>query len=102
MTRGIPFLFTLTLASAQQITIKTSMILDGKGHILKNKQITIDGSRIAGISDAKDRPTYDLSGLIVMPDWIDTHVHLGWYFNRENRLEQGRRGSIETQPGAAL
>jgi len=37
-----------------------------------------------------------------MPGWIDTHVHPGWYFNRENRLEQGGPGSIETPASAAL
>jgi imidazolonepropionase-like amidohydrolase len=37
-----------------------------------------------------------------MPGWIDTHTHPGWYFNRENRLEQGGRGSIETPAASAL
>jgi imidazolonepropionase-like amidohydrolase len=37
-----------------------------------------------------------------MPGWIDTHTHQGWYFNRENRLEQGGRGSIETPAASAL
>ena len=36
------------------------------------------------------KATYDLTGLTVMPGWIDTHVHLGWHFNREGRLEQGK------------
>jgi len=102
MLRTIVFLFTAALAAAQSITIKTTTILDGKGHILKNKQISIEGSRIAGVSDAKGKATYDLSGLTVMPGWIDTHVHLGWHFNSENRLDQGGRGSKETPQETAL
>ncbi len=96
------FIMALAGAAAQPVTIKTTTILDGKGHILRNKQIVVEGTRIAAISDARGRATYDLSGLTVMPGWIDTHVHLGWYFNRENRLEQGGRGSIETPQSGAL
>lgn len=102
MPRTILFLMTVAMATAQPITIKTTTILDGKGHILKNKQISVDGTRITGISDAKGRATYDLSGLTVMPGWIDTHVHLGWHFNIENRLDQGGRGSKETPQETAL
>jgi imidazolonepropionase-like amidohydrolase len=92
-----------TMACAgQPITIKTTTILDGKGHVLRNKQIVVDGSRIAGIADNKGRATYDLSGLTVMPGWIDTHVHLGWYFNRNDRLELPGRDSVETPQGSAL
>src|SRR5436305_13763646 len=102
MPRTIAFLMTVAMAGAQPITIKTTTILDGKGHVLKNKQITVDGTRIAGISDAKGKTTYDLSGLTVMPGWIDTHVHLGWHFNKENRLDEGGRGSKETPQETAL
>jgi imidazolonepropionase-like amidohydrolase len=94
---------TLTACAAQPITIKTTTILDGKGRVLHGKQIVVDGGRIVGVSDAKGRATYDLSGLTVMPGWIDTHVHLGWYFNRDNRLElAGARNNVETPQGAAL
>ena len=102
MSRFLSSLLTLAIASAQPVIIKTTTIIDGKGHILRNKQITIDGSRIVGISEANGPATYDLTGLTVMPGWIDTHVHLGWYFNRENRLEQGGPGSKETPEGSAL
>ena len=102
MPRTIVLFWIVAAAAAQPIILKTSTILDGKGHVLKNKQIVIEGSRIAGISDAKGRPTYDLSGLTVMPGWIDTHVHLGWHFNKENRLDQGGRGSKETPQETAL
>src|SRR5579884_1185088 len=102
MPRIAPFLLALAAAAAQPITIKTTTILDGKGHVLKNKQIVVEGTRISGISDAKGRATYDLSGLTVMPGWIDTHVHLGWYFNKDNRLSQGGRGSKETPEETAL
>ncbi|HTA72087.1 MAG TPA: amidohydrolase family protein [Bryobacteraceae bacterium] len=90
------------VAIAQPIVIKTTTLLDGKGAVLKNKEIVIEGSKISRVADARGSATYDLSGLTVMPGWIDTHTHPGWYFNRENRLEQGGRGSIETPAASAL
>ena len=95
-------ILTIAIGFAEPIVIKTTTILDGKGHVLKNKEIVVDGSRIVRVGDAKSRATYDLSGLTVMPGWIDTHVHLGWHFNKENRLDQGGRGSKETPQQTAL
>src|ERR1019366_2944951 len=42
-----------------------------------------------GIADATHRPTLDLSGYTVMPGWIDTHVHITWFFNKDGRLDSG-------------
>jgi imidazolonepropionase-like amidohydrolase len=90
------------VASAQSITIRTSTILDGKGGILHNKTIVVEGGRITRVSGAGGKATYDLTGLTVMPGWIDTHVHLGWHFNKDGRLEQGGPGSKETPEQSAL
>src|SRR5260370_9558027 len=81
---------------AQPIVIKTTTILDGKGGVLRNKEIIIEGSKISRLADARRNATYDLSGLTVMPGWIATHVHAGWYFNRGNALDSGRTGSTVT------
>ena len=56
---ALPFLAALTMA--QPIIIKTSTLIDGKGHVLTNKEIVIEGGRITGIADAAHRPTLDLS-----------------------------------------
>src|SRR5258708_12631743 len=89
-------MLAVTIAAAQPITIKTTTILDGKGHVLKNKQIVVEGSRIAGVSDAKGKATYDLSGLTVMPGWIDTHTHPSWHFNKHTPLHQLARTTNKT------
>lgn len=103
MTRGMAMVWMLSMGYAQHLSIKTTTILDGKGNILRNKVIAVDGARISGISDAQPNSTYDLSGLTVMPGWIDTHVHLGWYFNRNDRLEvDGEPGAMETPRAMAL
>jgi imidazolonepropionase-like amidohydrolase len=95
-------LLLCAVAVAQPIVIKTSTILDGKGHILKNKMIVVEGGRISRVADARGSAAYDLTGLTVMPGWIDTHVHLGWHFNKDERLERGGRGSKETPERSAL
>ena len=101
--KSLPFLLA-AVASAQPVIIRTSTIIDGKGHVLKGKEIVVENGKITGIVDAKRRPTIDLSGLTVMPGWIDTHVHPTWYFNKDGRLEQGpgRGGSRTTPQQAAL
>ncbi len=93
---------TVTAIVAQPVAIRTTTLLDGKGRVLKNKEIVVEGSRIARVADAKGRATYDLSGLTVMPGWIDTHVHLGWHFNKEGRLDGGGRDSKESPQQATL
>jgi imidazolonepropionase-like amidohydrolase len=98
---GVVFLFGVAWAQTLSV-IKTSTILDGRGHILKDKVLMINGNRIVAILNARGNPTYDLSGLTVMPGWIDTHVHLGWHFNKDGRLDDGGRGSKETPQQAAL
>ena len=90
------------LAHAQAVVIRTSTLLDGRGHVLKNTDLTIEGGRITRIGTASGKAAIDLTGLTVMPGWIDTHVHATWYFNAEGRLEQGGRGSKSTPQQAAL
>ena len=91
-----------TLAYGQAVVIRTSTLLDGKGHVLKNTDLTIEGGRITRIGAAKGKAAIDLTGMTVMPGWIDTHVHATWYFNQDGRLEQGGRGAKSTPQQAAL
>src|SRR5690242_3251255 len=93
--RFIPLLLVTTAAIAQPVVIRTTTLIDGRGHVLKNQEIAVEDGKITRIGGARSRPSIDLSGLTVMPGWIDTHVHPEYYFNRENRLEQGPgRGAI--------
>jgi imidazolonepropionase-like amidohydrolase len=80
------FVFTLVIASAQPIVINTSTVLDGKGGVLKERQIVIEGSKIQTVQPGKAPATYDLRGLTVMPGWIDAHVHLNWHFDADHKL----------------
>src|SRR5437870_4032626 len=101
LAKYLPLLLVAT-AAAQPVVVRTSTIIDGKGNVLKNKELVIENGRITRVADAKQKPTIDLTGLTVMPGWIDTHVHPTWYFNKDGRLEQGGRGSKSTPQQSAL
>jgi imidazolonepropionase-like amidohydrolase len=94
-------LLCATWAAAQPVVLKTSTILDGKGNVLTNRSIVIEDGKISRISGGGEKTTYDLSGLTVMPGWIDTHVHFAWHFDANNRLDDGS-ASKETPEVRAL
>jgi len=69
----------------KQIVIAASTILDGKGGVLHNTRIVIEGSRIVRIDPNATPVNYDLRGLTVMPGWIDSHVHITWSFGPDGK-----------------
>jgi imidazolonepropionase-like amidohydrolase len=74
-----------TPASNKRIVIAAGTILDGKGHVLHDTRIAIDGAKISAI-DAKAGPVdYDLRGLTVLPGWIDAHAHITWSFGKDGK-----------------
>ena len=102
MLRISLLLLAAVCAFAQPLIVRTTTLIDGKGRVLRNRELVIDGGKITGVADAKRKPDIDLSGLTVMPGWIDTHVHPTWYFNKEGRYEAGGRGAKSTPQQAAL
>src|SRR6516165_473478 len=72
-------------ASNKRVVIAASTLLDGKGHVLHDTRIVIEGSKIVAI-DPKAAPIdYDLHGLTVLPGWIDSHVHIAWSFGKDGK-----------------
>jgi imidazolonepropionase-like amidohydrolase len=73
----------------KRIVIATGTVLDGKGGVLRNIRIVIEGSKIVAVdskADPKVGPVaYDLRGLTVLPGWIDAHVHITWSFGKDGR-----------------
>lgn len=83
---------SLAVVTAQtpRIVIAAGTIIDGKGGVLRNQQIVIEGAKIQAVSGGHAKATYDLSKLTVMPGWIDTHVHITWHFDAKHQLVSGR------------
>lgn len=86
-----------TPAPARRIVIAASTILDGKGNVIKNTRIVIEGNRIVAIDPKASPVDYDLRGLTVLPGWIDAHAHITWSFGKDGK----NAGAGETTQDAA-
>jgi imidazolonepropionase-like amidohydrolase len=82
----------------KRIVIAASALLDGKGRVLHNTRIVIEGSKIVAIDPKAGPVDYDLRGLTVLPGWIDAHVHITWSFGKDGK----NAGSGGTTPEATL
>lgn len=71
--------------ASERIVIAAGSVLDGKGHVLRNTRIAIEGSKIVAVDPKIGPVDYDLRGLTVMPGWIDAHVHIAWSFGKDGR-----------------
>ena len=76
---------TKNLLAPKRIVIAASTVLNGKGRVLHNTRIVIEGSKIAAIDPKAGPVDYDLRGLTVLPGWIDAHVHITWSFRRDGK-----------------
>jgi imidazolonepropionase-like amidohydrolase len=74
-----------TPAQGKRIVIAASAVLDGKGRVLHDTRIVIEGSKIIAIDPKAGPVDYDLRGLTVLPGWIDAHVHITWSFGKDGK-----------------
>ncbi len=86
--------------SAQTIVVHADRILDGKGGIVRNATVTIQGSKIVKIG-GNAKADYDLKGMTLMPGWIDTHTHPNWHFDENGRYFAGRETPEQSMRYAA-
>ena len=88
-----------SIAKPKRIVIATGTLLDGKGGVVRNARIVIEGSRIVAVQ-TRNAPNaepvdYDLRGLIVLPGWIDAHVHITWSFGADGKNVNEEGGTPE-------
>src|SRR5213075_1360351 len=75
----------------KRIVIAAATLFDGKGNVVRDTRIVIQGSKIVAIDPKAGPIDYDLRGLTVMPGWIDAHAHVTWIFGKDGRnAGQGR------------
>jgi imidazolonepropionase-like amidohydrolase len=90
-------LFQLVLAATslfaqdRPIVLRTSTLYDGRGGTQHNTIIVVEGSKIGSIGGAvpTNAIVYDLRALTVTPGWIDTHSHIAYHFDNNNRNAGG-------------
>ncbi len=76
-------------ARGRRIVIAASTVLDGRGGVLHDTRIVVEGAKIVAI-ETKAGPgaapaDYDLRGLTVLPGWIDAHAHITWNFGKDGK-----------------
>jgi imidazolonepropionase-like amidohydrolase len=72
-------------SARKRIVIAASAVLDGKGRVLHDTRIVVEGSKIIAIDPKAGPVDYDLRGLTVLPGWIDAHVHITWSFGKDGK-----------------
>jgi imidazolonepropionase-like amidohydrolase len=75
----------LTAAEGDRIpsvTIHAARVLDGRGSVVANGVVTVEGGKITGVAPAAAGAayTYELGDATLLPGLIDVHVHLDWFF----------------------
>src|SRR6476660_5913419 len=85
------------LEQKKRIVIATKMLLDGRGKVLPDTRIVVEGSKIVALDPKASPIDYDLRGFTVMPGWIDAHVHITWSFGPDGK----NMGADETTQFAA-
>jgi imidazolonepropionase-like amidohydrolase len=69
--------------------IAAGTLFDGKGHVLKDTRLVVEGAKIVAIDPKAGPVNYDLRGLTVLPGWIDSHVHITWSFGKNGKNAGG-------------
>src|SRR5690242_2509996 len=102
-----PSASSVPAAASEWTLIRAGWLVDGKGGVLANAAIWIEGGKIREVGPAskvgalhRAAREIDLPHATVLPGLIDVHVHIGWHFNRDGRLHTEKDG--ETPVEAAL
>jgi imidazolonepropionase-like amidohydrolase len=86
------------------VVIRAARMLDGRGRVIPNATVVVQGGRITRAGTAAGGvPTYDLSRYTLLPGLIDGHDHVGWHFNAAGRFHtngDGETAGDETLAGA--
>lgn len=89
-------------AQNRRIVIAASAVFDGKGRIMRDTRIVIEGSKIVTLDPKAEPVNYDLRGLTVLPGWIDAHVHITWSFGKDGKNAGADRTTQEAAYQAAV
>jgi imidazolonepropionase-like amidohydrolase len=84
-----------TSAQVRRVVIAASTVLDGKGGVVRDTRIVIEGTTIVAIDPKAGPVDYDLRGLTVLPGWIDAHVHLTWIFGKDGQNLNGGETTMD-------
>jgi len=87
-------------AQESRVTIAAARVLDGRGGVIENARVIVEGGRIVAVEKVRagePRASYELGTLTLLPGLIDTHAHVAWYLNRKGRLHTIDDGDTPVQ-----
>jgi imidazolonepropionase-like amidohydrolase len=84
---GIALAAGTAVRAQDMITIRASRVLDGKGGSLPNATVEVKGDAIVKVDQRTGPVTHDLGNVTLLPGMIDTHVHIGYHFNKDGRAD---------------
>jgi imidazolonepropionase-like amidohydrolase len=97
------FALGATALGAQTTVLRAGHVLDGAGADLGARDIVVRDGRIvavAGAGQGEGDAVFDFGRRTLMPGLIDTHVHIGWHFDRATGMTHSDRN--ESDEDAAL
>ena len=74
------------------VVVHASRVLDGRGHLVKDAAVVVEGSKIVRIDPHPAHVDIELGDRTLMPGAIDTHVHIGWHFDKNGRSNDDGEG----------
>jgi len=96
---GAWLLLTAAAPAAAQdapVVIRAARVLDGRGGVLVDAAVTIQGGRITRVEPRSTaRATYELGALTLLPGLIDTHAHIVAHFGRDGRASSDGESEAE-------
>lgn len=101
----LTLLSSVAVAQAQEAgvtVLRAHTLLDGRGNTLTDRDVVVADGRIVEVLPAGEGEgtVIDLGELTLLPGLIDTHVHIGWHFDRTGRIAS--REVEETPEDAVL
>jgi imidazolonepropionase-like amidohydrolase len=87
LSGALAAIFLAQLPARTVMAISTA--LDGRGGVIRDTRLVIQDGRIAAIDPNASPIDIDLRDRVVMPGWIDTHVHLNWHFDDKHASVSG-------------
>ena len=72
-------------AAGPSVTIRAARVLDGRGQVLADAVVEVQGTRIVSVGPRPGPVTHDLGDATLLPGLIDVHTHIDWHFGPDGK-----------------